>query len=328
MSILIITESNKLVSRIAKSIKTAETVYVLSNAFNILKFKYPNTCHWHTYPQIQNIKFQLLDWTELLVHEVTSDGEIKRCQITPEVLSNEHITLINMCDPDNRGSFIFETFLNHYTSELSIASIHYNYKKSPIANHLDTSIYHYIFDQLKSDDTAYQQQVKQAKVKYYFDYNWNINSFAVLGKTLKKAKVKTPINFSKNSLQLFLWISRHTKLEWKASELVQQMQDWKSTGKYSQQPRQSLGSPSSYIPIIDSLKNMGVLLTSPIENKYSLSELGSNLNMYIHKDCRDQDLPWRIKEWQQLSFGEAQQVIDRYIKTFFGKQKNFIDANY
>jgi hypothetical protein len=43
----------------------------------------------------------------------------------------------------------------------------------------------------------------------------------------------------------------------------------------------------------------------------------------LHPDCEDPDLPFRLHAWCEAG-AAAKPAIDRYIKTFFGKQKRFM----
>jgi hypothetical protein len=56
-----------------------------------------------------------------------------------------------------------------------------------------------------------------------------------------------------------------------------------------------------------------------------LSDLGHRYLDSLHPSCEDADLPFRLDAWSKLPEVEAKAKIDRYIRTFFGKQKNHLD---
>jgi hypothetical protein len=60
-------------------------------------------------------------------------------------------------------------------------------------------------------------------------------------------------------------------------------------------------------------------------NFVSLSENGRKFLQALHPDCQDFDLPFRLQEWQKLPSEEARKKIDKYLLTWFGRQKRFLD---
>jgi hypothetical protein len=55
----------------------------------------------------------------------------------------------------------------------------------------------------------------------------------------------------------------------------------------------------------------------------SISPRGESFLGLLHPDCEDPDLPARIDNWMTKGFDASRPVIDRYTKTYFGKQMRF-----
>lgn len=57
---------------------------------------------------------------------------------------------------------------------------------------------------------------------------------------------------------------------------------------------------------------------------YRLADRGRRLLDLMHKDCFDPDLAMRINEWGR-DWPASEPRIERYIRTFFGKQVRYLD---
>lgn len=169
--------------------------------------------------------------------------------------------------------------------------------------------------------------------KAYFDYNWNANALAVLGRALRAQQTLTanPIPISKFGLQLLYWLRDQEGFVTTAS-VSSAMHLWKGTGRYTQKTasiRIGLGSVTAIGAIIAQLINAGYITEKPSDAEGSswmcqLSSMGhALLSDYLHPDCNDPDLPFRLDDWCRQGLDVAKPAMDRYLKTFFGKQLRF-----
>lgn len=153
--------------------------------------------------------------------------------------------------------------------------------------------------------------------KHYFDWNFNLNSLAVIGKTLRLAGCSKNVFLSKYAM-LSLYILDREPLA--AGKLAQQLQNWKGTGKYTERCGVS---PVSMATIIDYLLSTHLVLKNT-DSQMELSNTGKKVLRFLHPDCCDLDLPFRLEFWCSKGLSASRMEIDRYIRTFFGKQKRFL----
>ncbi|WP_322075497.1 hypothetical protein [Burkholderia cenocepacia] len=151
----------------------------------------------------------------------------------------------------------------------------------------------------------------------FFDFNYNVNSLALFGAALRHVGVSTEkFAMSKYSLQL-LYSLRERPAESEAA-LCRRMETWAGTGRHVPSP---LGSPASRWPIVTGLQDAG-LITFDRENGITISAAGTEFLGLLHPDCCDADLPARMRQWEE-AWPATRPAIERYLRTFFGKQKRF-----
>lgn len=162
--------------------------------------------------------------------------------------------------------------------------------------------------------------------KRRFDWCFAVNSQAILGAAWRQATgLRNGPMIGKYALQL-LYALRDGEIRTDSS-ILGLMHTWKGTGRY--QPRDKswqMGSAMSVAAILQDLKDGMLIEERSVEGKttphLSISDAGLRLLDLLHPDCRDPDLPFRIRRWQEQGI-DSHIAIDRYIRTFFGKQKRF-----
>lgn len=167
----------------------------------------------------------------------------------------------------------------------------------------------------------------QGEIRRYFDFNYLANALPIIGAAARKARTSGRTIPSKYGLQL-LYDARETG-EMSDGPRIQRMSRWKGTGKYKPDPGEyfgGLGSPTSRSSIIEELVQANYMQrTGPKRRNTVLTEEGSRFLEFLHPDCQDPDLPFRLDQWSRLPEAEAKEKINRYIRTFFGKQKAFFE---
>jgi hypothetical protein len=165
--------------------------------------------------------------------------------------------------------------------------------------------------------------------RQYFDNQYLLNALPMFGRTLKLAGI-TPdgeLDFlSKYTLQMLLLLARSDQGPFNERALFRLMQDNPASKGTS-----PLGSPLSRFKILswliqnDCLVEVECVLSQGEERPalYQLSHRGRELASLIHKDCYDPHLCKRLDGWGE-EWPVSKPAIDRYIRTFFGKQKRYL----
>lgn len=168
--------------------------------------------------------------------------------------------------------------------------------------------------------------VARGQVRRYFDHQFAVNSLAVLGKTLDETAF-----ISKYQLQTLYLLAHLGPLT--EGETIQAMAQWTGTGRYAMDGEMDglgLGTAMSRAAILEQMVSRGWVDQHPREGQQgrtlSLSERGWSVLERLHPGCEDPDLPFRLHLWAERGLGESQGAIDRYIRTFFGRQKRFWEA--
>lgn len=180
-------------------------------------------------------------------------------------------------------------------------------------------------------DEKFFDMVRSVKMKRYFDYNYLVNSFAL---TAFRPNGFVP---SKYGLQLLYAMRQWGQFSHGAC--IDKMCKWSGTGKYTNNIF-GMGSAVSRSVILEALEKAQFVLGSGFCPRYfdentqsmeggqvllELTTLGHRYLDSLHPSCEDADLPFRLDAWSNLPEIEAKAKIDRYIRTFFGKQKNYTD---
>lgn len=163
--------------------------------------------------------------------------------------------------------------------------------------------------------------------KRRFDWCFAVNSQSILGDACRRAAGGRDVPpVGKYGLQtLYAMRSMEDPTE---GGVLGAMHRWKGTGRYA--PRKGewgLGSAISANQIVEDLKRSGFVdaraATGRSGQSLQISEAGRRLLDLLHPDCEDPDLPFRIRQWQEQG-SDSHAAIDRYVRTFFGRQKRFL----
>lgn len=182
------------------------------------------------------------------------------------------------------------------------------------------------FSNMKTTKLLEYQTLKNAgRIKFYFDYNYALNSLPVLGNLYRDVfETDQPVFISKYALQTLFYVNEQGEKSINRIECDMAGHHWMGTGKYqvdSYRHLDGIGSPASRLCITRQLISLG--LCKLTEAKISVTEKGLEFIARLHEDTRDSDLPFRLDLWMEMPFEEAKSKIDTYLKTFFGKQKRY-----
>lgn len=331
MKLVVITEKPHITKIIAPQVLDAYGVdsFIALHAFPILQWELvlPKGLRWSDYPLTQAPAYQQSEHHNLLPRVAVRDTDREegvRLEDTSFEASKElpdADVILYACDPDPVGSFNFQQTI------IGLLGVEAAAQQRPalLMMALDSASIAKAIARKSTFPDDCSHWLEQAKVKRYFDFNYTINSLAIFGRTLARIP-SVPENFmlSKYALQVLYFLSdTHTMSE---SHLLSVMYRWPGSGKY---PATRMGSVISQTVIIERLHEAGLIQVSKERHTHPspricISEAGRTLLSLLHPDCEDPDLPARLEQWMGLAFSEAQPKMDRYLRTFFGKQKRFI----
>lgn len=324
MHILIVAEKPSIARAIApfarKHWPAAHLTFVNANPYGNFKFAYPRGLKWADYPTLSEPQHKLRDWSDWRCPpvELATNGALAPLAMSPDLLTRADL-IVNACDPDHTGAVSFDILLNQVFGDDRAKDC-----PSLCLFAIDDASIEKSFSKMHAFGETFASLTAYGHAKRYFDWNWNVNAQALLGEAARRAGVAAdapPV--SKYALQL-LYALQHSAPVTDGTVAVM-MDKWSGTGRYSYAMgawRPRLGSCASRWTIIENLLAAGLLARQ--DTLLTLSPVGHAFLALVHPDCRDFDLPFRLHAWCEQGLGTAQPAMDRYLKTFFGKQKRYL----
>jgi len=197
-------------------------------------------------------------------------------------------------------------------------------KHFPVMSAVSADLHYGLLNAREIDNLAEKAQL--SLVRRHFDYNYLLNAYPIMGMTFDKAFGKRlPWPLSKHELQVLYFMRRHGK-PLSDGKLFETMWQWRGTGRYDTKGwdfYNGVGNSASRSNIMKNLEMQGFLERSG-RSSLTISSQGERLLRFLHPDCEDADQVMRIYSWAQLPIEVAKEKVERYIKTFFGKQKRFL----
>lgn len=288
-------------------------------------FDYPRGLKWSDYPWIGNPQYKAVGWAEgrWRPQRVTSAGELQDRDFSDEdLVSAEEI--IFACDPDHTGALAFSTLL-----QLKLGNDSWQNRPSLWLRSLAPDDVEKTFGFMPRFIDAAGHLLRYGEAKRYIDFNWNANALAVLGRTARitgLAEDAPPM--SKYALQLLFSLRDSNSIS--VGQAIENMSRWPGTGKYGRMA-ENFGSEASRTTIVSNLVDAELLKQMKIQldaKRFSthieVAPKGHEYLRLLHPDCADLDLPFRISEWCLQGLEVSKPKIDRYIRTFFGKQIRYL----
>jgi hypothetical protein len=281
-------------------------------------FEYPRGAKWVDYPIVRDVRYKSRVFMLPPFGKLRADEE--------EVAGKALVARIRTCDrvifvgfPDSSTTLAYRLASERIFPEglppgrvFHIVANGTNWR-SAIASVADS------LRTMTPIDSIDPELCRPAEIKRRFDYNFNLNSFAVLGDVMRAVGATGPA-LTKVAVQT-LYLSREAGPQ-SDGKLCELMAGWEGTGRYVN-PWVGLGSVTSRASVIEGLADIGLLDRNG--RRRSLSDRGRHFLDLLHPDCHDPDLPFRIEEWSRLPREEAYPKVDRYIRTYFGRQKRFAE---
>lgn len=220
--------------------------------------------------------------------------------------------IIFACDADPRGAHMFAL---HMTSRFGTS------KGFPAI--MITSMAHdHLVEEFRSDrstsDPWFENLLAVGEAKRFFDANWAANALPLFGKLLADCEVRDPLVFvSKYMVQAAFMLNEIQRFSLETAVVL--MQNAPGSGKYGNSP---IGTPTSRDGVLQNLLAAGILEKWG-SNHLQFTAAGNAFVKRLHPDCEDPDLSIRLETWGE-TWPESRPQIERYIRTFFGKQKKFM----
>lgn len=341
MKVLIVSEKPSVTRALAPSARmywpTADITFVHAVPYGNFKFVYPRGLRMQDYPHVSEPVHGLVSWSRWNCRPFVMDA---RGDLSAAPMSVDHFTdadlIVYACDPGHSGAVAFDVLM-------AVVFRDDRAKDCPAMRlaALDEQAIRLALVDMKPFNQVAARSLEYGHTKRYFDWNWNVNALAVLGDAARRAGVPAEAPpLSKYSLQVLYALRDQLPLQ--EGQIVRLMTEWPGTGRYTYAPGQwppSVGSAASSAQIVQNLVDAGLLAQllpegwmGPLE-KYvtppiwlTVSPRGRTLLQLLHPDCEDADLPFRLDAWCDIG-ASAKPAIDRYIKTFFGKQLRFSAGN-
>jgi hypothetical protein len=172
---------------------------------------------------------------------------------------------------------------------------------------------------------------KSSEIKRFFDYNFLNNRNVILRRTFDHIGRPSDANLpSKLGIPLLYWLSDLPDgTVDRKSDLQEALRRWPGTGRYAGKAakidsyQHQFSNIASESAIIWDLVHGG--LATETREAVAITDAGYRFLAALHPDCRDLDLPFRIREWQSQDIAVAKPKIAQYLNTWFGKQKRFLE---
>jgi hypothetical protein len=316
-----------------------EDIMIMASMPYILnKYSYPRGLAYSDYPLLGNPSYKKTE-------DRFDDGTFGRgVRVSGQFISNFAIAFKSACnlmqtaehlvfagDWDHAGVWGMERLLDLLAPERDKT----DFDVTVFNGGLDEDSIRRVLSNLRRpDDERYMALANAAKVKRYFDYNFNVNSLAILGNLYRDVTgTNAPVLITKNMVQILIHAVSNVAVAISGRSNSLNLSRWKGTGKYDPDAfekydwwLEGLGSAASRPALLAQMKELGLL--EPVggderPNVYLTTELGRTFEGRLHKDCTDQDLPFRLNLWMEKPFEEAKLSIDQYLLTFFRKQKRY-----
>ncbi|WP_454914443.1 hypothetical protein [Variovorax gossypii] len=279
----------------------------------LYEFRYPRGLSFNAFPYIAEPSWKPRQQASSPAWLI-DDGVATRIESSPADSLRDATTIIFAGDPDPSGAVAYHVLLSQClgpdAAVLARPALHLTgLDETSIARSLDAIS--------STADTWFVESLNAGMARRFFDFNFNVNAFVFLGAPLRDAGVVDDhFTMSKYSLQLLHGLrGRPTMSE---AQVVDLMHRWPGTGRY---PPSELGSPVSRADIVLGLRDSGLLVADD-KRGLKLGERGQAFLSRLHPDCQDADLPARMRQWE-AEWPSSRPSVERYLRTFFGKQKRF-----
>lgn len=310
-------------------------------------YQYPRTLRYQDLPLVRATQYKISEpmpeqeskSIELLLRldGVVSERYVPTISDLSDLCSNA--TSVTFADRlFYQPAMTFQLFVEHFTPHLAKADnlVLNTWRPGCTA---EESLTKSLDEGMTTSDPAFSAVLGAGRAKRYFDYNFHLNGNIVFGDLYRKLSGSSaPIHMSKNMLLVLYLIRKLGSVErWGFEHIMLEWRGWKKDGDTFE-----IGTIPSRQALVPNLVELGLAKTEKLPSSvkavssgpngvtveytrdyHSLTDLGLRFLESLHPDCYDPFMPRRLEGWQAMGIEAAKPQIDRYIKTFFGKQIRF-----
>lgn len=279
--------------------------FVYTMYIGVYEFKYPRGLSLADFPFVGEPSWKRREDFHWPVHTFDSKGARVLATVSMDEALLQADTIIFVGDPDGAGAVAYHRLL---TEVLGPEAANLARPAAALYSWVERDV-ECAFTQLSSTaDDWFQRILAQGQARRYFDFNYNSNALAIHGAALR-ATGPVPEDFflSKYALQLLYLLRDRPCSVGAAVQLLM---------------KRKMGSAASRCAIIDRLKEVGLVEQLPGRAELAVAPRGHALLASLHPDSQDPHFGERYARWQE-TWPASKPAMDRYIRTFFGKQKRF-----
>jgi hypothetical protein len=162
-----------------------------------------------------------------------------------------------------------------------------------------------VLDTTTTEDPIFRGWSAKGWARQYFNYNFNVNSEALITECLRKVGVNvSDIGMDEYCLQFLYWLRKQPALS--EGQNFTSVAKWVGSGRYQIQ-----------------LRNMGLLAFQ--DRRAVITERGKEFLNLLHPDCEDPDRVARQDAWH-ADWPNSKDQMSSYLRTFFGNQLEYKPA--
>ena len=293
--------------------------------FGLYTFKLPSKIKYKNYPYIKEKEYKRITKIgkidiENYIPEKYNDNLYIRYNIKYTKLSDyqealnktQNVDFLIYVDCDATGVNIIDRLLNDYCPQWrnKINNIYINLfmKFEDIFNVFKT----------KNDFIKYDRIKKIGNIKFFFDYNYMINSMIFFKEILNNTQNKEDIYMSKYTvLTLHLIWKEYKNKSFRFVEILQKMENkFKIKDSYIG----NIGTPISGHVILSNILQLNIF-DEISKERYIFNEKSEAFISLFHKKTFDPYIISRLENWKTLKEDEAKEKISKYLLDIFKCQK-------
>jgi hypothetical protein len=316
--------ANAVHAHLAALFPTEQFTYLAANAFGWpFVFDFPTKLSWHEYPVWHDASYRLNPKAQWQMTQ--QDGKLMRSQVDYLRLMRQDV--ITIADASRSAILATNRLVKHLQMLGKVDTSHgYRVLTSLVGQDIAKALTTPISEELVSKTCL------AAQLKSDFEFSFLVNASGLLTRSFYAAAGEHPNPvFSKYTMQVLYALNEMGPQA--EGQVHTRLRKWKGTGRYPEM-RASMGSAASRQALLDNLVQLG-LATRSMQGPQSLGDkeapstvlsltsLGSAFLDKLHPDCEDPDLPFRLELWMEEP-GAGRATAQRYLRTWFGKQKRFM----
>lgn len=278
-------------------------ILVYTRSLALLEFRYPDGLTEADYPYVGEPAWRLSDseWaTSDFVVELLN-GELVKTDLDPFQVIKSAGEIWFAAHPGFSGAHSFEVLLTHCLG----ADEATRERPALILTAKWESKFTRVVDTTTTEDPKYRQWSAKGRARQFFNYNFDLNSEALLTESLRKVGVDvSEFRMNEYCLQFLYWLRRQPTLS--EGENSTQVKKWVGSGRYQIK-----------------LRNMGMLAFQ--DRLAVITDRGNDFLNLLHPDCENPDRVALLDAWH-ADWPNSKEQMSSYLRTFFGKQLQYRPA--